>query len=140
MKKILKTIFAGSLVLAVSLLVLSNSMKAQNSSPDNQGKTVFEIVNSKENTSEFADLLKQSGYSKILKKQGTYTVLAPDNEALQNVDSKLKKNPKKLMRGQLFKGNVPKDQVESQMEVKVKETDKSASNGVVYVVDKVVKK
>lgn len=141
MKKPFKTVFASSLIFTVSLLLFSGSLQAQQqSSADSQGKTVFDIVNSKDNTSEFAKLLKQSGYSQVLKKKGSYTVLAPENKAIQQADSKLKKNPKKLMRGQLFKGNVPKKQVESSMGVKVKETDKSASNGIVYVVDRVVKK
>ena len=138
MKKSLKVIFTSSLMVAVSLLFFTSSMKAQQSSSAPQGKTVLEVVNSNNNTSEFAGLLKQSGYAQIVKKKGPYTILAPTNEAIKNADSELKKNPKKMMKGQLFQGNVPKDQVESQMGVKVQETDSSASNGIVYVVDKVV--
>lgn len=141
MKSISKRFFAGSLILVFTLLFSSNAVRGQsNSQTDNQGKTVYEVVNSNENTSEFAALLDKSGYARILKQQqGDFTVLAPSNEAVQKADSELKASPKKLMKGQLFKGEVSKDQVESQMGVTVEETDNSASNGTVYVVDKVVK-
>ncbi len=140
MKSIFKNSFASSLILVITLFLVSNSMKAQeNSAPDAQANTVFQVVDSKDNTSEFAELLQTSGFAPILKKKGPYTVLAPNNEAIEKTDSKLKDNPKKLMKGQLFQGEVSKKQIESQMGVKVQETDKSASNGTVYVVDKVVK-
>lgn len=141
MKFPFKCSLTGSLMLALTILFLSNATKAQvNSQTETQGQTVYEVVNSKENTSEFAALLDKSGYAQILKQQeSSFTVLAPNNKAIQNADSELKSNPKKLMQGQLFKGQVSKDQVESQMGVTVQETDDSAANGVVYVVDSVVK-
>ncbi len=139
MKRTFKAVFTSSLMLTIAILILSNPMQAQESSPpESQGQNVLDVVNSMEETSEFAGLLQQSGYGKILKQKGPYTILAPSNEAIQNADSKLKKNPKQLMKGQLFQGNVPKDQIESQMGVTVQKSDKSASNGTVYVVDKVV--
>lgn len=134
--KTIKSTFTSLLIITITILFFSNSLLAQGNSP--QDKTVFDVVNSKDNLSEFASLLQQSGYAKVINQKGPYTVLAPSNEAIQNTDSKLKKNPKKLMKGQLFQGNVPKDQIESQMGVTVQETDSSASNGTVYVVDKVV--
>lgn len=140
MKTAFKTFVASSLMFAITILIFSNSTKAQETaSPDTGEKTVLEVVNSKDNISAFAGLLEQAGYDRVLKKQdNTYTVLAPENEAIENADAKVKENPKKIMQGQLFKGKVPKDQVESQMGVIVKETDKSALNGIVYIVDKIV--
>jgi uncharacterized surface protein with fasciclin (FAS1) repeats len=139
MKTFFKNICATSLLLTVTALLFSGSVQAQdNSTTEAQGKTVYEVVNNKDDVSEFATLLEESGYAAILKQEGSYTVLAPSNEAVQKTDAELKESPKELMKGQLFKGEVPKDQVESQMGVTVQETDESASNGVVYVVDQVV--
>jgi uncharacterized surface protein with fasciclin (FAS1) repeats len=139
MKIPFKRFFTATLMLAFTVLFISNAAQAQGDSESaTQGKTVYEVVDSKDNTSEFATLLNESGYSKILKQQGgTYTVLAPSNEAVEQTDAELKENPKKLMQGQLFKGEVPKDQVESQMGVTVQETDNSAANGIVHIVDTV---
>lgn len=140
MKIAIKRVFAGSLMFALTLLFFSSTLQAQgNTEATAQGKTVYEVINSIENTSEFATLLDKAGYGQVLKQQnGTYTVLAPNNEAVQNAESSLKESPKKLMQGQLFKGEVPKEQIESQMGVTVQESYNSASNGVVYVVDKIV--
>ena len=142
MKISFKRFFTATLILAFTVLFFSNAVQAQvDSESATQNKTVYEVVNSVDNTSEFATLLDESGYAQILKQQGsTFTVLAPSNEAMQQVDSELKASPKKLMQGQLFKGEVSKEQVESQTGVTVQETDKSAANGVVYIVDKVTQK
>ena len=122
-------------MVAVALFFSPDSMNAQQTST--QDNTLYQVVNSKDNTSEFATMLDKSGYAKILKNpEGTYTVLAPNNQAVKT--SNLKKNPKKLIKGQLYKGEVPKKQVESRTGVTVQEADSSASNGIVYVVDKVV--
>lgn len=139
MKKSFKRIFVSSLTLAVTLLFVSSALHAQqDSSPEMQGKTVLELLKSKGNTSKFAGLLEESGYSQVIKKKGPYTILAPSNEAIEQADPKLKENPRKLMKGQIFQGEVSKKQVESQMGVKIQETDDSASNGIIYVTDKVV--
>ncbi|MDR8393952.1 fasciclin domain-containing protein [Aliifodinibius sp. S!AR15-10] len=140
METLFKRFFAGSLMLAFAVLFISNTVHGQNDSElDTQQKTVYEVVNANDNTSEFATLLDKSGYGRILKQpESTFTVLAPSNEAVQNADTKLKASPKKLMQGQIFQGEVTKDQVETQTGVTVQETDKSAANGVVYIVDTVV--
>jgi len=138
MKDSFKTFIASSLVITIALFILSNSAFSQGSiSSKTKKKTVLQIVNSNKNTSEFAKLLKQSGYSAILKRKGPFTVLAPNNKAIENTDGKLKGKPKQLMKGQIYKGEISKDRLKSQKNIKILETDKTASNGVVYVVDKV---
>jgi len=140
MKKSIKTFFTISLLMVFAIFLSSNLTIAQGhqgKAKNAQGKTVVGVVNSNNKTSQFAQLLKKSGYSRILKKKGPYTVLAPTNKALKNANAKLKAKPKQLMRGQLFQGNVSKKQVKKQMGVKILNTDKSASNGTVYIVDKI---
>lgn len=141
MKILIKRLFSATLMIALAMLFTTNTVQGQEGTESaTEGKTVYEVVNSKDTTSEFATLLDESGYGQILKQQGsTFTVLAPSNEAIQQADTELKENPKKMMQGLLFKGEVSKDQVESQMGVTVEETDNSAANGVVYVVDQVPK-
>ena len=56
--------------------------------------------------------------------------------------SKLKEKPQKvksIVQSHLYQGEVSSEQVESQMGVTIEEKDESPSNGVVYVVDQVVK-
>lgn len=107
------------------------------------GKTVVKVINQDNDTSIFAVLLKKSGFNQVLKKKGPYTVLAPNNEAMKTdvQVGKLEKNPKKLQKvvqNHLYKGKLPKKKVESALGVKIIGSH-DASNGVVYVINSVVK-
>lgn len=139
MKNFFKILFAGSLMLAVTILVFINSTVAQG---DSQETTVVEVVNSNDETSDFAQLLDQSGFAQVVEQSGPFTVLAPSNAALEaeGIDPDNTENAKKIVQPHLYQGNVSADQVESQMGVTVKNTDNSASNGIVYTVDAVVKR
>jgi uncharacterized surface protein with fasciclin (FAS1) repeats len=141
MYKSLKTYLASSLALAVMFLMISGSLHAQGNTQgkkmQSNKKSVVNVIKSKKDLSKFASLLKKSGFAQVLNKQDAkFTVLAPDNDAVKNLDSKQKKNPKNLVQSQLFQGNVSKKVVEKQMGVNVKKTYDNADNGVVYVVDK----
>lgn len=142
MYKSLKTYLASSMAIAVTLLMFSGSMQAQGNmqgetSSQTDAKTVVDVVKSTNNVSEFAELLDKSGFAKVLDQQdGQFTVLAPKNEAIEDVDPQRKQNPQTLIQGQLYQGELSKDEVEAQMDVKVEETDNSAANGTVHVVDK----
>lgn len=143
MKKQIR-ILGISLILLFVGLTFNTMLDAQGSqSPSTKGKTVFKVVKSNQNTTHFAQLLKTSGYSKVLKSKGPYTVLAPSNKALKSSGyDQAKDNPakaKKIIRGQLYKGNVSASKVKSNMGVKILDTDKSADNGTVYVVNKVIR-
>lgn len=139
-----KTSITGTLILTFIFLFNFQMSYAQvDTSTDTQGKSVVDVIDTKEDASDFAQLLKDSGFAAVLKKQGPYTILAPSNEALEtsNVNiEELKKNPKKLVQGHLYQGELSSDQVESQMGVSVEETDEAASNGTVHVVDQVVER
>jgi hypothetical protein len=49
-------------------------------------ETLWQIIEQNENLSVFADMLRQTGYDVILSGDQAYTVWAPENEALRNVD------------------------------------------------------
>jgi uncharacterized surface protein with fasciclin (FAS1) repeats len=145
MFKSIKIYLASSIALAVMFLMISGSLHAQGNTQGQKMKTntksnkksVVDVVKSKKDLSKFASLLNKSGFAQVLNKQDTkFTVLAPDNDAVKNLGSKQKKNPKNLVQSQLFQGNVSKKVVEKQMGVNVKKTYDNADNGVVYVVDK----
>ncbi len=134
----------SSLILTVTFLLNTTSQAQETAPPDAQGETVYEVVNANEETSDFAKLLDKSGYAQILKKQGPYTILAPSNDAIEASNTsmeELNENPeqiKTVVQGHLYQGEVPSDQIESQMGVTVEKSDESASNGVVHVVDQIV--
>lgn len=141
MYKSLKTYLTGSLALAVMFLMVAGSLHAQGNMQGEKSqsnkKSVVDVVKSKKDLSEFANLLEKSGFAQVLNKQNAkFTILAPKNEAVENLSSKQKKDPKTLIQNQLFQGNVSKKIVEKQMGVKIEKTYNTADNGVVYVVDK----
>lgn len=143
MKKLLRVITATSLILAFAITFNSQAVFAQGGE---QGDTVVDVVNGNEDASDFAELLSESGFANVLQEQGPFTVLAPSNEALEasgvNVDE-LKQNPQKvqgLVQSHLYQGELPSDKVESMLDASVEDSDNSASNGTVHVVDQVVEK
>jgi uncharacterized surface protein with fasciclin (FAS1) repeats len=81
----------------------------------------------------------------VLQQPGPYTVLAPTNEAFEELGEDkiktLKENPQELQNvlvGHLFQGNVSSSDVEEAREVNVTKGDIEASNGVVHVIDEVM--
>ncbi len=147
MKKLLRVITATSLILAFAITFNSQAIIAQgDTSGGGQGDTVVDIVSESDEASDFAELLSESGFANVLQEQGPFTVLAPSNEALEasgaDVDE-LKQNPQQvqtLVQSHLYQGDLPSDEVESMLDVSVENSDNSASNGTVHVVDKVVEK
>lgn len=145
MKKLIRFFGVGLVLLIIGSIFNSNLAAQGTQSSKKQGKTVYNVIQSNDQTTHFAKLLKASGYSRVLnKKKGPYTVLAPSNKALQSSGyDKAKSDPakaKKIVNGQLYKGNVSPDQVKSNMGVKIIDTDKTADNGTVYIVDKVIQR
>ncbi|HKI43908.1 MAG TPA: fasciclin domain-containing protein [Balneolales bacterium] len=147
MKPILKSSFISLLLLATAALIYSNSTTAQGTSPPSlQTKTVISVVNNQKSISDFAQLIKVSGFNRVLAGKGPFTVVAPTNNALEsnekNLDKleKSAKKARKLVSGYLYKGNIPAKEIESKLGVNIKKQDASAANGVVYVVDSLLKK
>lgn len=147
MKNFLKRLLSASFLLMFVVAVGSNSINAQENPPAQQGgETVVDKVQSNEDVSEFAELLQVSGFADVLAQQGPYTVLAPSNEALRSGDfdlEQVKQNPgqaQQVVQSHLYQGELGSEKVESSMGVGVEDTDDSAANGTVHVVDNVVQK
>lgn len=148
MRSRIKRLVSASLALMLVFAVGANIAVSQNTGQQGQadGETVVDKINSNENLSDFTELVEASGFGQVLTQQGTYTVLAPTNEALENegVDVDAAKENKdqaqKVVQSHLYQGEISSDEVESSMGVKIEDKDESASNGTVYVVDQVVKR
>lgn len=95
-KLINKKLFAGIVTLA--LFSCSDPWSdRENNGDDNLNITLNEAIANTAETSKFAELLVQSGYDKILAASKTYTVFAPTNEAMTQVDASLLNTPEKVI-------------------------------------------
>lgn len=149
MRTKIKRFVSASVALLLVLAFSANITVAQGGGQQQQGQaaegeTVVDKLNENENTSDFAELLEQSGFAQVLAEQGPYTVLAPSNEALANgeVDIESAKENRdqaqQVVQSHLYQGEIPQEEVESSMGVEVDEKDESPSNGTVYFVNDVV--
>lgn len=146
MKTIFKRLITGSFVFLFAIALYSNTTTAQEAPPTEgaEGETIVDKLSENEETTEFAALLDESGFADVLQQEGPFTVLAPSNEALQSgeVDVEaVKEDPaqvQQLVQSHLYKGEIPSEQVESSMGVGIENSDDSADNGTIYVVDQVV--
>lgn len=148
MTSISKRLLPGILSLLVILAFSANTMVAQGGGQGQQGQvegeTVVDKINETEETSEFAELLEQSGFAQVLVQQGPFTVLAPTNEALANGDIDIesakqdREAAQSVVQSHLYQGELPVEEVENSMGVKVENEDGSPANGVLYVVDGIV--
>ena len=142
----IKRLVSASLALMLVFAVGANIAVSQNTGQQGQvdGETVVDKMNSNEKLSDFTALVEASGFGQVLTQQGTYTVLAPTNKALENegVDIEAAKENRdqaqQVVQNHLYQGEISSDEVESSMGVKVHDADESPANGVVYTVSEVV--
>jgi uncharacterized surface protein with fasciclin (FAS1) repeats len=52
-----------------------------------RSQTLWEVISTRSELSEFKTILQESGYDALLQSSGTYTVLAPVNEAVKALDA-----------------------------------------------------
>lgn len=95
LKLINKKLFVG--ILTMALVSCSDPWSnRENNGDDNLNATLTEAITNTSETSKFAELLVQSGYDKILSASKTYTVFAPTNAAMSQVDASLLDTPQEL--------------------------------------------
>lgn len=68
----------------------------ENNGDENLNSTLTEAITNTSQTSKFAELLTKTGYDKILSASTTYTVFAPTNEAIAQLDAAVLNNPEAL--------------------------------------------
>lgn len=148
MKLSLKYFLPGLLLVTFGLLLNVNESNAQiqDQQEQTQGENVVDVVKSQEDNTKFAELLEETDMPKVLAQEGPFTVVVPSDEALESLDAdiaELKKDPQQvqnLVSGHLYQGNLPAEDVESALGVKVINGNQEASNGVVHVIDEVIQR
>ena len=93
------------IALAVVIIMLAGCKKWEDHiAVDNTQlkENLLDAIKANNNTSRFYELLKQTGYDSLLMQTKTYTVWAPDNNALANIDAAVLNDAAKL---RLFVGN-----------------------------------
>lgn len=108
-----------------------------------QAQDVVEVVNESEDHTVFAELLEEAELKDLLKQEGPYTVLAPTNDAFEQVEDleTLKEDKEQLQTvivGHLFQGQIASADVEQARDINITDGDIEASNGTVHVVDEVL--
>ncbi len=96
-----KRLFAG--VLSLAIISCSNPWDDRENNGDaNLNVNLTQAITNTAETSEFAALLVETGYDKVLAASKTYTVFVPTNEAMAQVGAEILDNPEALKQ---FVGN-----------------------------------
>lgn len=96
LKSINKKLFVG--ILTIALVSCSDPWSdRENNGDDYVNATLAEAITNTTQTSKFAALLVQSGYDKVLSESKTYTVFAPTNEAMDQVNASLLDTPEEVV-------------------------------------------
>lgn len=84
-------------VFALAIISCSNPWDDRIDNGDaNLGITLDEAISKTSETSQFAELLVQTGYDEILASSRTFTVFVPTNDAMSQVGSEILNNPEAL--------------------------------------------
>lgn len=133
-------------IIAVALIFSANALYAQDyGEATASGETVVDVINNSEDHTILASLLEETMLTETLAQpQGTFTVLAPTDEAFMEVEealNQLRGNPEQLQQvvlNHLFQGMASADDVEDALELNIEQGDIQASNGLVHVIDQVI--
>lgn len=124
---------------AIFLVAGLNLSQAQ--SGDN---TVIDVISQSEEHTILAELLEETELNNIISQPGSYTVIAPTNEAFEAMGNDLdalRENTQELQNvilGHLFQGEVSADEVAPALGIEIHEGDIPASNGVVHTTNEVI--
>lgn len=136
-RKFLQTFAAA--FFSIILIAGVNFAQAQNN--DN---TVIDVISQSEEHTILAELLEETELNNIISQPGSYTVIAPTDEAFEAMGSDLdvlRENSQELQNvilGHLFQGEVSADEVGPALGVEIREGDIPASNGVVHITNQVI--
>lgn len=134
--KLTKKFFSGLITTIVAILLGIGTVQAQDD--------VVEVVKNSDEHTIFAELLEETEMATLLKQEGPYTVLAPTDEAFEEMGSdfeSLKEDPEQLQNvviGHLYNGEIASADVEQAKEVAITDGDIEASNGTVHVIEEVL--
>jgi len=106
--------------------------------------TVVDAINASEDHKILASLIQEVQLEEVLKQPGSYTVIAPTDQAFEKLGEAMetvKQNPQQLQQvvlNHLFQGTASAEDISENLGVTLLATDESPSNGVIHVSDKVI--
>jgi len=128
----------------LSILALIFTFALTTNSATAQDKTVVEVVEASENHTIFAELLNETNLGDAIADQGPYTIIAPTDQAFENLGDDLEQirqdseRLQTIVVGHLFQGEVQAADAEPALGVEITEGDIPASNGLVHVTNEVI--
>lgn len=138
---IIKSIFT-TLAILLSVATL-NSLQAQDM-PMPVEDNVVDAINASEDHKVLASLIKETQLEEVLMQPGSYTVVAPTDDAFMELGDALdavRQDPQQLQQvvlNHLFQGTASAEDIQENLGVNVIATDDSPSNGVIHISDKVI--
>lgn len=138
---IIKSIFT-TLTILLSVATL-NSLQAQDM-PMPVEDNVVDAINASEDHKVLASLIKETQLEEVLMQPGSYTVVAPTDDAFMELGDALdavRQDPQQLQQvvlNHLFQGTASAEDIQENLGVNVIATDDSPSNGVIHISDKVI--
>lgn len=138
----------------LTLLLLADTTTAQQQNqpqqqqqqqpPQASGDDVVSVVSESPDHTIFAQMIEEAQLTETLQQAGPFTILAPTDEALEELGSELdevRSEPQRVQNvviNHLFQGEASAEEVEETFEVEVNEGDIEASNGVIHSLNEVL--
>jgi uncharacterized surface protein with fasciclin (FAS1) repeats len=135
-KKLLISLFAFLFVVTV--------YNADAFAQEEDGNNVVDVINASADHTILAQLLAEAQLVETLSMEGPYTVLAPTDDAFNELGAgltQLRENPQDLQSvliQHLFQGEVKADDVTEALGLEIENGDIEADNGLIHVIDKVI--
>lgn len=110
-----------------------------------QSGNVVDVINESDDHTILAELLQTTELNNVIAQQGPFTVVAPTDEAFEELGSELdalREDPEQAQNviiGHLFQGEVPAEEAEPALNIEISEGDIPATNGLVHITDTVIK-
>ncbi|REL37884.1 fasciclin domain-containing protein [Rhodohalobacter sp. SW132] len=129
-------------VLSIFALIFTFALTTNSATA--QDKTVVEVVEASENHTIFAELLNETNLGDAIADQGPYTIIAPTDQAFENLGDDLEQirqdsdRLQNLVVGHLFQSEVEAADAGPALGIEITEGDIRASNGLVHITNEVI--
>lgn len=131
-------------ILTLLLLADATTAQQQQQQPQTSGDDVVSVVSESPDHTIFAQMIEEAQLTETLQQAGPFTILAPTDEALEELGSELdevRSEPQQVQNvviNHLFQGEASAEEVEETFEVEINDGDIEASNGVIHSLDEVL--
>ena len=131
-------------IFALALLFSTSALFAQDMQMPAPSETVVDVVNNSEDHTILAALLVDTELNTTLSQPGSYTVVAPTDDAFNELGESLetlRQNPQQLQQivlNHLYQGAASAEEMKEALNIDIISTIDTPDNGVVHVVDQVI--